>query len=216
MKASSKHVDQPVTKNGLHLPRAGSRFFDSRYGHVSVKVMPGEYYVSCAKDEMIVTVLGSCVAACIRDPKSGIGGMNHFMLPEGNSDTWGGVSSALRYGNHAMETLINNIMSTGCPRHQLEVKVFGGANVNAHQKNRDVGARNAEFVIEYLENEGIPVAAQDLGGAAPRRIHYFPVTGKVKRLFLRRPSERIVFADERNYRPKADDKQATPDIELFD
>ncbi len=193
-----------------------TKFFDSRYGHVAVKVMPGEYYVCEEPDEMIVTVLGSCVAACIRNPITGVGGMNHFMLPEGETPSWGTAGAGLRYGNHAMEMLINKVLSSGCTREQLEVKVFGGANVNNSGSHSRVGEKNANFVLKYLENEGIAIEAADLGGVTPRRIHYFPTTGNVKRLLLRRASERVVFSDERRYQPPKKSEEVAGEIELFD
>lgn len=178
-----------------------------------VKLLPGEHYVTADPNEMIVTVLGSCVAACIRDPESGFGGMNHFMLPSSDSFEWGGVSAAMRFGNHAMETLINDVIKSGCPRDRLEIKLFGGGNVIRSQ--RLVGHDNARFVLGYLENEGLPVAAQDLGGYRPRRIHYFPHSGKVKRLLLERAQDQEVFEAERNPILTPTPEPAEGSIDLF-
>jgi len=194
------------------------KYFDSKYKHMVVKLLPGDHYVTGEPSEMIVTVLGSCVAACIRDPETGIGGMNHFMLPEGNASDWKATNAVMRYGNHAMEVLINDIMKMGCPRSRMEIKVFGGANVIGG--GGDVGHRNAEFVKEYLKNEGFAPIAVDLKGDMARRIHYFPATGKVQRLLMRRASDKQVFNSESSYRQKMDKKPAvTADdddgIELF-
>ncbi len=192
------------------------RYFDSKYKHMVVKLLPGDHYVSGEPSEMLVTVLGSCVAACIRDPETGIGGMNHFMLPAGDANSWSALNAAMRYGNHAMEVLINEMMRLGCPRERMEVKVFGGANVIG--AGGDVGHRNAKFVEEYLANEGFTPAAVDLRGSYGRRIHYFPATGKVKRLLLRRAADRKVFSSESKYQQnmKPSEESSGGDIELFD
>lgn len=190
------------------------RYFDSKYKHMVVKILPGEHYVSGEPSEMIVTVLGSCVAACIRDPETGIGGMNHFMLPEGKVGDWRVSNSVMRYGNHAMEVLINEIMRFGCPRERLEIKLFGGGNVIG--TGGSVGHRNADFVEEYLRNEGFVAAAKDLRGEHARRIHYYPATGKVDRLLMRRAADRQVFSKESSYQRNISTEQDGGDIELFD
>ncbi|MFC3050824.1 chemoreceptor glutamine deamidase CheD [Kordiimonas pumila] len=192
------------------------RYFDTKYKHMVVKLLPGDHYVTGEPSEMLVTVLGSCVAACIRDPETGIGGMNHFMLPEGNASDWRATNAVMRYGNHAMEVLINDIMKLGCPRERMEIKVFGGANVIGG--GGDVGHRNASFVEEYLKNEGFRPVAVDLRGDMARRIHYFPETGKVQRLLMRRASDRQVFNQETSYQKKMQPKERDSggDIELFD
>lgn len=190
------------------------RYFDTKYKHMVVKLLPGDHYVTGEPSEMLVTVLGSCIAACIRDPETGIGGMNHFMLPEGNASDWRASNAAMRYGNHAMEVLINDIMKFGCPRERLEIKLFGGANVIG--TGGDVGHRNAEFAEQYLKNEGFKADACDLRGDLARRIHYFPATGKVQRLLMRRAADRQIFVKETSYRRdiKVEDKGG--DIELFE
>lgn len=191
------------------------RYFDSKYKHMVVKLLPGDHYVSGEPSEMLVTVLGSCVAACIRDPETGIGGMNHFMLPVGDAADWRASNAAMRYGNHAMEVLINDIMKMGCPRENLEIKVFGGGNVLG--QGGDIGHKNADFVEEYLKNEGFTVTASDLRGVHARRIHYFPATGKVDRLLLRRASDRKVFTEETTYQKGiSKEEDSGGDIELFD
>jgi len=191
------------------------RYFDTKYKHMVVKLLPGDHYVSGEPSEMLVTVLGSCVAACIRDPETGIGGMNHFMLPMGNANSWTALNAAMRYGNHAMEVLINDIMKMGCPRNSLEIKVFGGGNVLG--QGGDIGHKNADFVEEYLKNEGFKITASDLRGNFARRIHYFPATGKVDRLILRRASDRQVFSSEDSYQETVrGESDQGGDIELFD
>ena len=190
------------------------RYFDSKYKHMVVKLLPGEHYVSGEPSEMIVTVLGSCVSACIRDPETGIGGMNHFMLPEGQPGDWKVSNSVMRYGNHAMEILINDIMHYGCPRERLEIKLFGGGNVIG--TGGGVGHRNADFVEDYLKNEGFIATASDLRGDHARRIHYYPATGKVDRLLLRRAADRQVFTKETSYQRNISTDEDGGDIELFD
>ncbi|OZI40692.1 chemotaxis protein CheD [Bordetella genomosp. 1] len=157
--------------------RATRHYFDSAFNCPAVKVLPNEYYVTSGEDIMISTVLGSCVAACVRDPVNGIGGMNHFMLPEG--DAASPASATMRYGAFAMEVLINELLKAGASRERLEAKVFGGGAVLSAMQQMNIGERNGQFVLSYLKTEGIPVRAQDLGDIHARRIHYFPRDGRV-------------------------------------
>ena len=140
---------------------AGRRFFDATADAWMVKVFPGEFYVSGKADEVLITVLGSCVSACIRDPLLGIGGMNHFMLPQSHSGKWGSDPEPTRFGNFAMEKLLNELIKAGASRERMEIKVFGGGNVT--DSTQAIGTKNAEFVLRYLEDEGLRWAAQDLG-----------------------------------------------------
>lgn len=156
--------------------RATRHYFDSAFQCQAVKVLPNEYYVT-DEDLMISTVLGSCVAACIHDPVTGVGGMNHFMLPEG--DMQSPASATMRYGAFAMEVLINELLKAGAVRDRLEAKVFGGGAVLSAMQQMNIGERNGEFVLNYLRTEGIPVKAQDLGDVHARRINYFPRDGRV-------------------------------------
>ncbi len=181
----------------------------------AVRVLPGETYTTSRKDEAIITVLGSCVSACIRDPRTGTGGMNHFMLPESATGQWGEVlSSAMRYGNFAMEALINAILKSGCPRSGLEIKLFGGANFSSGVTM--IGQKNSDFALRYLKEEGLHVAAADLGGSLGRRIHYHPATGKVARLFLRGAGKDQVAEEERRYGAKLRSLPIDGDVQLFD
>lgn len=179
-----------------------------------VRVLPGDFYVTGEAGITIVTILGSCVAACVRDPFTGFGGLNHFMLPEGETGEWNGVGAAFRYGNFAMEALINAVLKSGCARHNLEVKLFGGANM--HGTTAGVGAKNALFARRYLEMEGIPLAAADLGGEAGRRIHYEPATGKVQRLMLKSTEAESMRSDETRYATSLTQTSVAGDIDLFD
>jgi chemotaxis protein CheD len=194
---------------------AGGRFFDNSSQSWMVKVFPGEYHTSSRADETLVTILGSCVAACIRDPVVGVGGMNHFMLPQGHSSGWGNDPQSTRYGNFAMEKLINELIKRGCSRDRMEIKVFGGGNVIDSISNRPVGTQNAEFVLHFLEAEGLRCAVQDLGGQYPRRIHYSPATGRVVRRLLGTGDSHVITREEREYAARLLAKKPAGDVELF-
>tara|TARA_R110002096_G_C14658612_1_gene727345 strand:+ start:6255 stop:6890 length:636 start_codon:yes stop_codon:yes gene_type:complete len=190
-------------------------YFDQHNRANVIKVFPGDFMVTAEPSDMLVTTLGSCVSACIRDPRTGFGGMNHFMLPTSDdATTWSGPSQSLRYGNHAMEALINEIMRSGCPREDLEIKVFGGGNVIT--STNAIGSNNANFVLKYLKNEGLHVDVKDLGGNYPRRIHYFPATGIVNRLLLKRSSDNdLVEREESEYSKKMGKDKNRLDVEFF-
>jgi chemotaxis protein CheD len=170
-------------------PGEASFFYaDHHFQYDAVKVLPGEYFVS-NEDLVIMTVLGSCIAACIWDNKARTGGMNHFMLPDGDSaDGFG------RYGSYAMELLINEMIKGGARRETMQAKIFGGAAVMAGFTTMNVGERNTQFVLEYLATERIPVVSQDVLDIHPRKVCFFPVTGKalVKRLAHSHPESLAV------------------------
>jgi chemotaxis protein CheD len=148
-----------------------NRYFDPHFQVETAKILPGEYYAT-NKDMALVTVLGSCVSACLRDRETGIGGMNHFMLPDEGKlvGQHGNVSAGGRYGVHAMELLINQILKLGGRRDRLEAKVFGGGNVLQGFMLSNVGEQNANFIVEYLSVERIPIMARDLLDVWPRKI----------------------------------------------
>jgi chemotaxis protein CheD len=189
------------------------RYRDPRFDAIAVKVFPGEHHVTASADEMLVTILGSCVSACIRDPLISVGGMNHFMLPESGGAGWDTASASMRYGNVAMERLINDILARGGARERLEIKVFGGGNVMNGTTN--IGHRNADFVENYLLTENLTISAAHLRGNLPRRIHYFPATGKVLLLELRRAEEAAVFDREAIYKSKIQSEPVAGSAELF-
>jgi chemotaxis protein CheD len=193
----------------------GGRFFDNASQSWMVKVFPGEFHVTSRPDETLVTILGSCVAACIRDPVTGLGGMNHFMLPQGHSSGWGNDPQSTRYGNFAMEKLINELIKGGCSRDRMEIKVFGGGNVIDSISNKPVGTQNAEFVLHFLEAEGLRCAVQDLGGQYPRRIHYSPATGRVVRRLLGTGDSHVITREESEYAARLLAKKPAGDVELF-
>lgn len=153
-------------------------FMDSHFQCEAVKVLPGEYFV--ASEEMVImTVLGSCIAACIWDSRVGVGGMNHFMLPDGDSSDTSG-----RYGSYAMELLINEMIKLGARREQMQAKVFGGGQVMSSFSTINVGERNTQFVLDYLHTEKIKLVSKDVLDIYPRKVVFFPVSGKamVKKL----------------------------------
>ena len=195
------------------------RFWDPQVDHWTVKILPGEYYVTRC-DEAISTVLGSCISACVRDPVRNVGGMNHFMLPEDAStgpNNWldPAIGLATRYGSYAMESLVNDLLKLGATRERLEIKVFGGGRVLSGMT--DVGARNIDFVRSYIQLEGYRIAAEDLGGTQPRKVVYFPASGRVKMRRLRPVENRIISHHEQLYLASIGSKAAGGgDVELFD
>lgn len=192
------------------------RRWDPVYGTFTCRILPGEFYVTL-HDEGITTTLGSCIAACIRDRVYGIGGMNHFMLPSDGSDNTNlrasSLSEATRYGNYAMEHLINHILRNGGRRENLEVKVFGGGRIISHMT--DVGARNIAFVRDYLNTEGLPVVAEDVGDIHPRMVVYFPASGRVRVKRLRSLHNNTIADQERRYIDSIKKKPVSGDVELF-
>ena len=201
---------------GENPPAEPKGYFDPKFNAQALKVLPGEYLVT-GSDVMLVTVLGSCVSACIRDPLAGVGGMNHFMLPdaepEGRTSSWGTESA--RYGGYAMEMLINDLLKRGASRSRLEVKVFGGGAVLAGFTVSNVGERNGRFVIDYLRNEGLSISGQDLFDVCPRRVHYFPRTGRVMVKRLPSANDTDVMASESLYRSRLKESPTTGSVELF-
>jgi len=197
-------------------PRDGrTRIYLQRSGLYGVRILPGETYATADPKEAIVTVLASCVSACVRDPATGFGGMNHFMLPESETGVWGdGLSAAARYGNFAMEALINLVLKAGCPRSRLEIKLFGGANFTAgpaHDRQEE------QRLCAALPGRGR--FGRHCGrprGIYGRRIHYHPATGKVARLFLKETSEKRVVEEERQYGKALQATSVEGGAELFD
>jgi len=192
-----------------------NRYWDKAMDVPAAKILPGEVYVS-TQGEMIVTVLGSCVAACVRDRVKGIGGMNHFMLPEQtvHSSNWGGDATRVenRYGNWAMEFLINELLKLGADKRNLEVKIFGGGKVL--DAMNDIGQRNILFVRDFLKKEGLAISAEDVGSPYPRKVLYFPDTGAVKVRKLKTLRNETVLQREISYRASVN-KQQGGEIELF-
>jgi chemotaxis protein CheD len=189
-------------------------YYDRTFDCDAAKILPGEYYYTC-KDMLIVTVLGSCVAACIRDRITGIGGMNHFMLPDGGNDIDSPVSASMRYGTYAMEILINDLLKAGARRENLEAKVFGGGNVLRGFVAINVGERNAQFVRDYLRAENIRIVAEDLNDIYPRKVYFFPRSGKVLVKKLRQLNNNTLVNREQDYASRLQTVPVVGDIELF-
>ncbi len=193
---------------------SGSRelYYDSYFGLHAAKIGPGELYAS-KRNILIVTVLGSCVSVCLRDPVARIGGMNHFMLPD-RAESASLLSEPARYGAHAMEMLINNLLSMGAQRSRLEAKAFGAGRVLPGMS--DVGARNAQFALEYLERERIPVKARDVGGEHARKVYMFVETGRVLVKEITQLRNDTVLTRERAYAVEIGAKRITGgEVELF-
>jgi chemotaxis protein CheD len=190
------------------------RRYRNHHGQVVAKLLPGDFYVTC-EDEMLDTVLGSCVSACIRHPKLRIGGMNHFMLPhphEGGSDAWRDIAgAATRYGAASMEQLINRILKAGGSRSELEVKIFGGGRVLASLT--DVGNHNVIFVRDFLKREGMKIVSEDVGDVHPRHIQFFPMTGRVRVRHLKRQDE--IASKEQQYLRGLEKAPVAGEIDLF-
>jgi chemotaxis protein CheD len=142
----------------------------------TLHVIQGEHRISDHPDLVLTTVLGSCVAACLHDPVRRIGGMNHFLLPDGPD------ARDIRYASAAMEQLVNSLLKMGGRRDRMVAKLFGGARMIRGLP--DIGHRNGEAALAFLKGEGIAVSAQSLGGTQARRIRFWPETGRAQQLLL--------------------------------
>lgn len=212
------HSEQPPGSTDFeHI----NRYWDRTHGVWAAKILPGELYVS-THGEMISTVLGSCISVCIRDMKKGIGGMNHFMLPQNNefsTDNWGNnpVTSASRYGNWAMEFLINAILKRGGEKKNFEVKVFGGGQMMANMT--DIGQKNILFVYQYLAEEHLKIKASDVGDIYARKVLFFPDTGSVKVRRIKNVRNETIMQREEAYKKSVETEtktgQNSNNIELF-
>lgn len=202
----------PTYEKSLALPgfEKINRYWDKTRGIFGAKILPGEFYVTI-HDELISTVLGSCISACVRDKKLGLGGMNHFMLPASGGEELMGAAN--RYGNFAMENLINEILKNGGRRENLEVKIFGGGRILASMT--DIGLRNIQFAQEYVKTENLTVVSEDVGDIFPRKVIFFPATGKVLVKRLKSLHNDTVVSREKNYMTTIDTKPVESDIELF-
>ncbi len=194
-----------------------NRYWDRENQIITAKLLPGDCYVT-SDDELITTVLGSCVSACIWDTVAGLGGMNHFMLPQTSQSGLdakadGVVGSALRYGNYAMEHLINTILRHGGSRQHLEVKLFGGSKIIATLG--DVGLRNVEFVMAYVQTEGLRLASYDLGDIYPRKINFYPKTGRVRMKKIKDLHNDTILLREKQYGSQLQTVPVEGSVELF-
>jgi chemotaxis protein CheD len=209
--------ERPAPEPALRGFEHVNRYWDRRQHIYVAKILPGEFYVT-RQHELIATTLGSCVSACIWDERSGIGGMNHFMLPlteqQSHEVTWGNVQSdATRYGNYAMEHLINEILKNGGLRKNIRAKIFGGGKVIRQMS--DVGQRNVEFVLDYLTTENIPILAHDLGDNYPRKLLFDPLSGRARMKKLRSLHNDTITLREKDYQNNIIHQPIEGDIELF-
>lgn len=190
-----------------------SKYLDRHFNRQAMKILPGEFYAT-SQDEVIVTVLGSCVAACLMDPIAMVGGMNHFMLPVKQGERETDVFYAARYGVAAMEFLINNLLHLGAERDRLVAKAFGGGRVMKGLSS-DVGDQNITFVRQFLRDESIPVWSEDLGGLHPRKVYFFPHTGQVLVKRIESTHNDTVLVRELSYLQEFNRAPMDGDVELF-
>jgi chemotaxis protein CheD len=183
-------------------------FYDAHFKNEAVKILPGEYYVD-NEDLLVMTTLGSCIAACLWDRNAKVGGMNHFMLPEGSGDSG-------RYGSFAMELLINEMMKRGATRMTMEAKIFGGGAVISGMNSINVGERNTQFVTDFLATERIPIVSKDVLDIYPRKVCYLPYSGKamVKRLAPTN-AEALMAQDKMSAQKAAPVSQSGGSVDLF-
>jgi chemotaxis protein CheD len=206
---------QAMTEHPFEEHLSPNLYFDREHNAEAAKIMPGEYYAT-ARDMVLVTVLGSCVCACIRDRESGIGGMNHFMLPNSGQDQNDPLGNSARYGTYAMEVLLNELFKMGAKRNNLEAKVFGGAAVLRGFTVTNVGESNAEFVLKFLQTEKIYVAAKDLLDIYPRKVYFFPQTGLVRVKRLKMVHNDTIINRESEYKTRLQFSKLEGDVELFE
>lgn len=200
---------QPNRKPRDDEQRTLRKFRNPRDGFLHVQLTLGDTYVTSSPEEVLTTILGSCVAACIRDPVTGIGGMNHFLLPDGTS----GDREARCYGINAMELLINDILKHGGDRRRLEAKLFGGGNVVSALT--DVGQRNYTFARQFLMDEGIPISGGDVGGDSARRIQYMPFSGRARQALVKGAEPKLVQEELTALHKKAKTAAVTDGVEFF-
>lgn len=208
-----------VTKVEARPHQGKNRYLDPHRKEWTFKILPGEYHAN-DKGETIVTTLGSCISACIRDMRTGIGGMNHFMLPEASGDAtdWAGVSASARFGNHAMEMLINDIIKLGGNKKHFEAKLFGGALMGGAETGMRIGDQNIRFAREYLRTENIMVTATDVGGNCARKVYFNPKDGKVTVKQMTLLNNDTIQQREKNYSSelkKPEIVSSGGDVDLF-
>lgn len=189
------------------------RMQDTRFPYEVAVILPGEYFVS-QEPKVVYTVLGSCISVCLRDPIAGVGGMNHFMLAapsttEGH-DNW---ADSGRYGSFAMEMLMNDIFKRGGKKERLEAKVFGGGKI--YDGTIDIGAKNAAWALDFLEQEGLSPLKADVGDVCPRKVYYFTDSGKVLMKKLDRVVASEIAQEEGQYRKKLQQAPVQSDVTLF-
>ena len=189
------------------------RIQDTRFPYEVAVILPGEYFVS-QEPKVVHTVLGSCISVCLRDPFVGIGGMNHFMLAaptrQGEQDSW---AESGRYGSFAMELLINELLKLGGKKNRLEAKVFGGGKI--FDGTMDIGAKNAAWALDYLEQEGLPLMKANVGDVCPRKVYFFTDSGKVLMKKLDRVVADSIAEEEKRYQAKLQQAPVQSEVTLF-
>ena len=193
---------------------APNRYYDRHLQHEVVKILPGEFYAT-TENTTIVTVLGSCVAVCLRDQKSCIGGMNHFLLPADSSPSISPLSESARYGVYAMELLVNQMLKLGADKSRLEAKIFGGGNIFKGFTGVSVGERNVEFILDYLNAENISLLAEDLLGIYPRKVYFSPKTGVVKVKKIKTMHNSTIMDRESEYKIRIRHTPKSGEVDLF-
>lgn len=214
-------VTQGATTGGMPKALDGfediNRYWDNKHNKYVAKILPGQYYVS-KNDELIATVLGSCISVCVTDPVLKIGGMNHFMLPKYNSsndDAWGStvINAQTRYGNVAMEHLINQLIKHGAHKPRLELKVVGGGRVM--KEMTDVGLRNIAFVYDYIADERLKLVKEDVGDLWPRKVLFHPMNGKVWVRKLKKLSNETIIERDMDYMHQLETEKVEGSVDLF-
>jgi chemotaxis protein CheD len=208
-----------LTAAGLATPQSSGTageaqtfYYERDLARNAVKLLPGEFFVS-GDDIVLSTVLGSCVSACVWDRVARVGGMNHFMLPDGGRDS-DPLGLAGRYGVFAMELLINELLKRGARKANFEAKLFGGGAVMKNFTTLNVGERNVRFVLEFLKTEGVRVVSQDLLDVHPRRVAFFPTTGRALCKKLQQVDTTLV-AEEQRYTARLNSERSSGAVELF-
>jgi chemotaxis protein CheD len=191
-----------------------NRYYDRHLQREVVKILPGEFYAT-TENAIIVTVLGSCVAVCLRDHKTCIGGMNHFLLPADNSFSISPLSESARYGVYAMELLVNQMLKLGADKSRLEAKIFGGGNIFKGFTGVSVGERNVEFILDYLNTENISLLAEDLLGIYPRKVYFSPKTGEVKVKKIKTMHNSTIMDRESEYKMRVRHTPKSGEVDLF-
>lgn len=163
-----------------------------------IYISQGEHAIAQGEHRVIATLLGSCVSACLWDPLKGIGGMNHVLFSDANAN----AADLFGHAVNGMELLINGLLSQGADRYRLQAKVFGGARMISGLS--DAGARNGQFVLDFLSREKIPHVGGNLGGGKARRLEFWPGTGRARMKFVTSPVPEV--------KPK---EVETSDVELF-
>jgi len=191
---------------------AGTNYYDATYGTMVHKINEGGFCVLSRSDHLIMTTLGSCISVCMFDPVVKVGGMNHFLLPAKRGPELGN-SRSMRYGINAMEMLFNEVTKRGGKKSRLVIKAFGAGRVL--NISNDIGARNQFFLKQYMTNEGMSLAAHDLGGDFPRGVIFYPATGKAFVKLMRRASDAKIGQQEEKFRKRINKEFDFGDVKLF-